>query len=84
MIYKYVDELDNLTHEINHKLDELMEKIEKRIKILHRIMMLLYSFEIVGGSSSHDILESKTPEPQVILDYHYFYHHTSVMTSSNE
>lgn len=30
MIYKYVDELDDLTHEINHKLDELMQKTEKK------------------------------------------------------
>lgn len=30
MIYEYADELDDLAHEINHKLDKLMEKTEKK------------------------------------------------------
>lgn len=48
MVYDYVDELDDLTHLINQKLDILVEKAKKRITILHQIMILLYSFEIVG------------------------------------
>lgn len=48
MVYDYVDELDDLTHLINQKLVILVEKAKKRITILHQIMILLYSFEIVG------------------------------------
>lgn len=48
IVYDYVDKLDDLTHLINQKLDLLVEKAKKRITILHQIMILLYSFEIVG------------------------------------
>lgn len=30
MVYEYIDELDDLIHEINQKLDALIEKAEKK------------------------------------------------------
>ena len=51
MIYEYADELDDLTQKINLKLDKLIEKAEKRTMTHHQIMILLYSFKIVGRTA---------------------------------
>lgn len=51
MIYEYADKLDDLTQEINLKLDKLIEKAEKRTMTHHQIMILLYSFKIVGRTA---------------------------------
>lgn len=55
MVYEYADELDDLTQEINLKLDKLIEK-QKKNHDSSSDVILLYSLKLWEEQPSHNFL----------------------------